>query len=51
MKILKVATEVLANRGYDIEIVEKHHNQKLDAPSGTALALADCINQVFKQRI
>ena len=28
MKILKVATEVLANRGYDIEIVEKHHNQK-----------------------
>ena len=47
MKILKVATEVLANRGYDIEIVEKQHNQKLDAPSGTALALADCINQVL----
>ena len=47
MKILKVATELLANRGYDIEIVEKHHNQKLDAPSGTALALADCINQVL----
>ena len=47
MKILKVATEVLAIRGYDIEIVEKHHNQKLDAPSGTALALADCINQVL----
>ena len=47
MKILKVATEVLANRGYDIEIVEKHHNQKLDAPSGTALALADCIYQVL----
>ena len=47
MKILKVATEVIANRGYDIEIVEKHHNQKLDAPSGTALALADCINQVL----
>lgn len=47
MKILKVATEVLADRGYDIEIVEKHHNQKLDAPSGTALALADCINQVL----
>ena len=47
MKILKVATEVLANRGYDIEIVEKHHNQNLDAPSGTALALADCINQVL----
>ena len=27
-----------------MEIVEKHHNQKLDAPSGTALALADCMN-------
>lgn len=31
--------------GFDIEIVEKHHNQKLDAPSGTALALADAINE------
>ena len=31
----------------NIEIVEKHHNQKLDAPSGTALALADCMNQVL----
>lgn len=47
MKILRVATEVLAERGFDIEIVEKHHNQKVDAPSGTALALADCINQVL----
>ena len=32
---------MLAGAGFDIEIVEKHHNQKLDAPSGTALALAD----------
>ena len=45
MKVLKIATDVLADRGFDIEIVEKHHNQKVDAPSGTALALADCINQ------
>lgn len=45
MKVLKIATDVLAHRGFDIEIVEKHHNQKVDAPSGTALALADCINQ------
>ena len=44
MKLLKMATDVLADRGYDIEIVEKHHNQKVDAPSGTALALADVIN-------
>lgn len=30
---------------YDIEIVEKHHNQKLDSPSGTALMIADSINE------
>lgn len=45
IKMLKEATSVLAPAGYDIEIVEKHHNQKLDAPSGTALALADSINE------
>ena len=28
---------------FDVEIIEKHHNKKLDAPSGTALMLADCI--------
>ena len=30
---------------FDIEIIEKHHNQKIDAPSGTALLLADSINE------
>lgn len=45
LKMLKEATHVLADAGFDIEIVEKHHNQKLDAPSGTALALADSINE------
>lgn len=45
MKILKDAANVFAPAGYDIEIVERHHNQKLDAPSGTALALADSINE------
>ncbi len=44
MKVLKEASAILATSGFDIEIVEKHHNQKLDAPSGTALALADTIN-------
>ncbi len=44
LKMLKEAAGVLAPAGYDIEIVEKHHNQKVDAPSGTALALADSIN-------
>lgn len=47
LKLVKSVTEVLAPNGYDIEIVEKHHNQKLDAPSGTALALADSINEVM----
>lgn len=47
LKLLKDATAVLAPAGFDIEIVEKHHNQKLDAPSGTALALADSINEVL----
>ena len=34
-------------KSVDIEIVEKHHNRKVDSPSGTALALADSINSVF----
>ncbi len=45
LKLLKEATSILAPAGFDIEIVEKHHNLKLDAPSGTALALADSINE------
>ena len=32
---------------FDIEIIEKHHNQKMDAPSGTALALADSMNEAM----
>ena len=47
LKLLKDAAGVLANAGFDIEIVEKHHNLKVDAPSGTALALADSINDEF----
>lgn len=45
MKLLKEAAPLLAEAGFDIEIVEKHHNQKVDAPSGTAVALADAINE------
>ena len=44
MELLKKAATVFAPAGFDMEIVEKHHNQKLDAPSGTALALADSMN-------
>lgn len=46
-KLLKDAAKVLAAAGFDVEIVEKHHNQKLDAPSGTALALADSVNEAM----
>ena len=45
LKVLKEVAPVLAEAGFDIEIVEKHHNRKLDAPSGTAIALADSINE------
>ena len=47
LKLLQDAAKVLGVAGYDIEIVEKHHNQKVDAPSGTALALADSINDAL----
>lgn len=47
MELLRKAALVFAPAGFDMEIVEKHHNQKLDAPSGTALALADSMNQAL----
>ncbi len=50
MKVLKEAAPQLAQAGFDIEIVEKHHRRKLDAPSGTALALADSINEAFEEK-
>lgn len=45
LKVLKEVSAKLAPAGFDIEIVEKHHNQKIDAPSGTAIALADSVNE------
>lgn len=50
MKVLTQVAPVFAEAGFDIEIVEKHHNQKLDAPSGTAIALADSINDAFSDK-
>lgn len=47
MKVLETVTKTLADAGFDIEIVEKHHNQKLDAPSGTALMLADAVSEAL----
>lgn len=47
--LVKKAAKVLESN-FDIEIIEKHHNQKIDAPSGTALAIADSINSVLDQK-
>ena len=47
-ELAKKAVSVLGDQ-FDIEIVEKHHNQKIDAPSGTALMLADEINKELDQ--
>ncbi len=48
IELAKKATAVLGDM-FDIEIVEQHHNQKLDAPSGTALAIADAIAETREQ--
>ena len=47
MKLVQEAARVLAAADFDIEIVEQHHRRKLDAPSGTALALAESINEAM----
>lgn len=46
VNLAKKAAEVLGDR-FDVEIVEKHHNQKIDAPSGTAIMLANAVNEAF----
>lgn len=43
-ELAKQAVKVLGSQ-FDIEILEKHHNQKKDAPSGTAIMLAEAINE------
>lgn len=45
INVLKSFSSVFTDAGYDVEIVEAHHNQKVDAPSGTALALADAVKE------
>ncbi len=44
--LAKKAAAILGN-DFDIEIIEKHHNQKIDAPSGTAIMLANAVNSCF----
>lgn len=48
--LLKKAVGILDDNGFDVEIVERHHNQKLDAPSGTALLLADAMNEEMNNK-
>lgn len=50
VSLAKKATAFLGD-GFDIEIIEKHHNQKIDAPSGTALMLADAINSTLDNKM
>lgn len=49
--ILKKYSLVLDDAGFDVEIVERHHNQKIDAPSGTAILLADAVNQSVDNKL
>lgn len=49
-KVLKSVSLLLAEAGFDIEIVEKHHHFKVDAPSGTALALGDAVNESLPEK-
>ncbi|MBR5712817.1 MAG: 4-hydroxy-tetrahydrodipicolinate reductase [Lachnospiraceae bacterium] len=51
LKLVQEAAKKLYEEGYDIEIVEKHHHLKKDAPSGTALAIADAINEVLPEEL
>ena len=50
-KILKETAEKFIGSGFDCEIVEKHHRLKKDAPSGTALLLADAVNAGLKENL
>ncbi len=50
IKVLKEISPALAKAGFDIEIVEKHHRHKLDSPSGTAILLADSINDSLQDK-
>ena len=42
--VLEKVSKIFTEAGFDVEVVEKHHRRKLDAPSGTAIMLADAVN-------
>ena len=47
--LVKAAAQILGD-AFDVEIIEKHHNLKKDAPSGTALMLANSVNEAFEEK-
>ncbi len=47
LQMLVKKTASILGEGFDVEIIERHHNQKKDAPSGTALMLAESVNEGF----
>lgn len=50
LKLVRIAGEALAGKGFDVEIIEKHHRFKKDAPSGTALQFAQVVRQAMGQQ-
>lgn len=48
--LVQRAASLLYSSDFDIEIIEKHHNQKIDSPSGTALAIADAMNDILDEK-
>jgi len=50
LKLAAEAAKTLTDAGFDVEIVEKHHHRKLDAPSGTAIEIADSVNRACGSR-
>ena len=50
-KVLAQIAPTLRAAGFDIEIVEAHHRRKLDAPSGTAILLADAVNENMEEKL
>lgn len=47
LDLVQRAAKILCDANFDMEIIEKHHNQKIDSPSGTAMALAEAINDAM----
>ncbi len=50
-KLVESSAKILYTKGFDIEMIEKHHKMKVDAPSGTAILLADAVNSVLDNRL